>query len=196
MNNIENFSKNRKIAVLISGRGSNLFSLIKSSLNNKFNGSIALVISDKISAKGINYAKKYNITSHIIDSDDNENNLKFYEKLLDTIKSHNIDIICLAGFMKILPENFIQNFHGPIINIHPSLLPKYKGLNTHQRAIDNGDSHAGCTVHHVTKDLDAGEIILQKSIKINYSDTAESLSTKVLELENQTYSEALKKIIN
>ena len=196
MNNIENLSKNKKIAVLISGRGSNLLSLIKNSLNNKFNGSIELVISDKISAKGIIYAKKYNIKSHIIDANHNKNKLKFYEKLLDTIKFHNIDIICLAGFMKILPDNFIQSFHGPIINIHPSLLPKYKGINTHQRAIDNGDSHAGCTVHHVTKDLDAGEIIIQKSIKIEVNETVESLSSKVLELEHQAYSEALIKIIN
>ena len=121
---------------------------------------------------------------------------KFYDELLNTVNSYNIDIICLAGFMEILPDSFIQRFSGLIINIHPSLLPKYKGLNTHQKAIDNKDTYAGCTVHHVTKELDSGEIILQESIKIKKNDTAVSLSLRVLELEHLIYSKALKKIID
>ena len=192
----EHLNKDKKIAVLISGRGSNLHALIKSSLNNVFKGSINLIISNNKIAKGIIYAKDYNIKHHIIDSNNHEKKSKFYDELLNTVNSYNIDIICLAGFMEILPDSFIQRFSGLIINIHPSLLPKYKGLNTHQKAIDNKDTYAGCTVHHVTKELDSGEIILQESIKIKKNDTAVSLSLRVLELEHLIYSKALKKIID
>ena len=192
----EHLNRNKKIAVLISGRGSNLHALIKGSLNNDFKGSINLIISNNKIAKGIIYAKEYDIKYHVIESNSHEKKTKFYDELLNTVNYYNIDIICLAGFMNILPDSFIQSFSGLILNIHPSLLPKYKGLNTHQRAIDNEDTYAGCTVHHVTNELDSGEIILQKSIKIENDDTAESLSLRVLELEHLIYSKALKKIID
>ena len=196
MNYIKHLTNNKKIAVLISGRGSNLHALIKRSLNKEFNGTIGLVISDKRSAPGIDYAKKYNIHYQVIEPDNFLSEFKFYEKLLNIVKSHDIDIICLAGFMKILSKEFIHGFNQPIINIHPSLLPKYQGLDTHRRVIDNKETFTGCTVHYVIEELDAGEIILQKSLKIKNNDTAESLSLRVLNLEHSTYSEALKKIID
>ena len=117
-------------------------------------------------------------------------------KILNLLKKENINFICLAGFMKILSKNFIKNFNGKIINIHPSLLPKYKGLNTHTQAIQNKDKIAGCTVHFVTAKLDSGKIILQKEVKISKKDTSTSLAKKVLRQEHKLYPAAIKKIFN
>ena len=155
----------RKIrtAVFISGVGSNLKSLIKFSKTNKSPISIKFVISSNDKAKGLNYAKINKIKKKIL----NFKNRNLSErKLLSILKINNIEMICLAGFMKILSKNFIKNFKGKILNIHPSLLPKFKGLNTHLRAIKNKEKYSGCTVHYVNSKLDSGKIILQKKIKI------------------------------
>ena len=178
-------------AVFISGAGSNLKNLIKFSFkkNSKFN--INLIISNNSKAKGLGYAKKFKLKKKVIRHKDN----KIAEnQILLLLKKEKIKLICLAGFMQILSHNFIKKFSGKIINIHPSLLPKYKGLNTHQRSIDNKDKYSGCTVHFVNSKLDSGKIILQKKIKIQKKDNFRSLAKKVLKQEHLLYPKALIKI--
>ena len=186
-----NSSLKKKIAVFISGRGSNLNSLIKHSKLKKSKYKIKLVISNKVHAKGLDYARRNKIKNYIIE----KKLISFEKDALKLISKFKIDIICLAGFMRILTPNFIKKTKIPIINIHPSLLPKLKGLNTHERAIAAKHDYSGCTVHYVNEKLDSGEIILQKKIKILKSDTVEILSKKILKLEYKAYSEALSKII-
>lgn len=186
----------KQCAVFISGRGSNLESLIKESKKKKFPVEIKLIVSDNPRAKGLEFSKIYNIESFPLDFSIYENKKKFEEKILQTLIDKNIEIVCLAGFMKILSPYFINSFNGLILNIHPSLLPKYRGLNTHQRALDNNDVIAGCTVHFVNEEIDSGKIILQKTLKINENETVESLQMRVLKLEHQAYPEAIKKVLN
>jgi phosphoribosylglycinamide formyltransferase-1 len=181
------------IAVFISGKGTNFKSLNQYSLKKQSKFKIKLVVSDSFIAKGLEYAKKFKIKKKII----NYKNLTNSETLiLNDLNKENINIICLAGFMRILTANFIKKFKGKIINIHPSLLPKYKGLNTHQRALDNKDKYSGCTVHFVNSKLDAGKIILQKKVKIYKNDTSEKLSKRILKQEHLLYPKALEKIIS
>ena len=173
--------KKLNIAVFISGTGSNFKNLIKHSLKKNSKFKIILVISSKSNALGLNYAKRYKIKKKIIsylNIRDAERNILF------TLNKNKIDLICLAGFMKILTNNFIKNFKGKIINIHPSLLPKYRGLNTHQRVIDNKEKFSGCTVHYVNSRLDSGKIILQKKVKVFKNDTKIKLSKRVLKQEH------------
>jgi formyltetrahydrofolate-dependent phosphoribosylglycinamide formyltransferase len=181
------------IAIFISGTGSNLKNLIRFSRkkNSKFN--INLIVSNNSKAKGLILAEKYKITKKIF----NYKNLSFSEiKILDELKKYKIDLICLAGFMKILRKNFIVKFQGKIINIHPSLLPKYKGLNTHQRAINNNEKFAGCTVHYVNSKLDSGKIIIQKKVKILKNDDSKKLAKRVLKQEHVLYPKAIKKVLS
>lgn len=186
----------KNCAVFISGRGSNLETLIKESKNENFPIQIELIISDNINAKGLEFSEIYNIDSYSIDYSSFKNKSEFEQKLLKELKNKNIELICLAGFMRILSSDFIKSFTGPILNIHPSLLPKYKGLNTHQKALDNNDKIAGCTVHFVSEELDSGEIILQKSLDIDENETTETLMNRVLKLEHQAYPEAIKQIFS
>jgi len=182
-----------KTAVFISGTGSNFKNLIKFSKIKKAPISISLVISNDHKAKGLKYADQFNINKKIF----NFNNVKSTEKkILTLLKKKQINFICLAGFMKILSKTFIKKFDGKIINIHPSLLPKYKGLNTHHRAITNKDKFAGCTVHYVTEKLDSGKIVMKKKIKITAKDNATSLAKKVLKQEYKLYPAAIMKIFN
>ena len=180
-------------AIFISGSGSNLNSIIKNSLKKNFPIKISLVISNNKNAYGINYAKNNKIKFKIINS---KKMINFENKTLIILKKNNIKLICLAGFMKILSKNFIKKFKGKIINIHPSLLPKYKGLNTHKKAIENNDKFAGCSVHFVTAKIDSGKIIMQKKVKIEKKDTITSLAKKVLKKEHLLYPAAIKKIYN
>ena len=185
--------KKTNIAVFISGTGTNLKNLIKHSLKKRSKFKIKLVVSNNLNAKGLEYAKKFKIKKKII----NYKKLINSEiRILNDLNKENINIICLAGFMKILTANFIKKFKGKIINIHPSLLPKYKGLNTHQRALDNKEKYSGCTVHFVNSRLDAGKIILQKKVKIFKNDTSEKLSKRILKQEHLLYPKALDKIIS
>jgi formyltetrahydrofolate-dependent phosphoribosylglycinamide formyltransferase len=180
-------------AVFISGRGSNLRSLIKYYKKKNSPILIKLIISNNPKAKGLIYAKRSKIKKYITNF---KNKNVSEKKLLKKLFKHKINLICLAGFMKILSRNFIKKFKGKIINIHPSLLPKYKGLNTHKKAIENNDKYAGCSVHFVTAKIDSGKTIMQKKVKIKKNETIISLSKKVLKKEHLLYPAAIKKIYN
>ena len=189
---MEKSSGKKNTAVLISGRGSNLRSLIKYSKTKKSLIRIVLVVSDNFNAKGLNYANKSKINNIVIKY---SNKRSFEDRLLRLLKRNNIDLICLAGFMKILSGSFIKKFYKPILNIHPSLLPKYKGLNTHNRAIKNKDKYSGATVHIVNKRLDSGKILLQKKVKILKSDSRKNLEKKILKIEHKIYPQAIIKLL-
>tara|TARA_B100001027_G_scaffold91133_1_gene62552 strand:+ start:1022 stop:1603 length:582 start_codon:yes stop_codon:yes gene_type:complete len=182
-----------KTAVFISGKGSNLKYLIKFAKTIKSPISIELIISNNLRAKGLKYAKIFKIKKKIF----NFENKKFTEnKLIFTLKKNEIKMICLAGFMKILSRSFIKRFKGKILNIHPSLLPKYKGLNTHKKALKNNEKYSGCTVHFVNSKLDSGKIILQKKVKILKNETEISLAKKILVEEHKLYPKAILKVFN
>ena len=185
--------KKIRTAVFISGKGSNLRNLIKFSKIKKTPISIDLIISNTRLAKGLRFADQFKIKKKVF----NFVNFKIPEKnILLLLKKEKIEFICLAGFMKILSKKFIEKFNGKIINIHPSLLPKYKGLDTHKRAINNKDKFAGCSVHYVTAKLDSGKLILQKKIKISANDNSNTLAKKVLKQEYKLYPAAIMKILN
>ena len=178
-------------AVFISGRGTNLKSLIKFSKKKNSPINIKLIISNTNKAKGLKYSKVYKIQKKVV----NFKNKNIAEKkLLSLLSKKKIRFICLAGFMKILSKKFIKKFSGKIVNIHPSLLPKYKGLNTHQKALKNNDKYSGCTVHYVTDKVDSGKIILQKKVKIKRKDSLNTLTKKVLLEEHKLYPRAISKV--
>ena len=179
-------------AVFISGTGSNLKSLIKFSKLKKSPITIGIVISNNPKSKGLKYAKINKIKKKVF----NLNSTLFEKKAINELKKNNINLICLAGFMKILSKSFIKNFNGKILNIPPSLLPKYKGLNTHVKAIKNKDKYSGCTVHLVNSKLDSGRIINQKKVRISKFDTPNTLAKKVLIQEHKIYPVAILKILS
>ena len=181
-----------KTAIFISGTGSNLKSLIKFSKLKKSPIIIKTIISNNSKAKGLQYSKIYKIKKKVFDF----KNALSEKKVINELKKDNIDLICLAGFMKILSKNFINNFKGKILNIHPSLLPKYKGLNTHEKAIKNNDKYSGCTVHFVNSKLDSGKIINQKKVRIYKFDTPKSLAKRILIQEHKLYPAAIMKMLN
>ena len=185
--------KKIKTAVFISGQGTNLNSLIKFSKNKNSPIVIVKIISDNIKSYGLNYAQKYNIDKKIFNF---KNKTLAEKKVLKLLQINKISLICLAGFMKILSKKFIKSFKGKVINIHPSLLPKYKGLNTHERVIKNNEKYSGCTVHYVSEKLDSGKIIMQKKVKIFKNDTVYSLKKRILKSEHLLYPAAIKKIYN
>ena len=186
-------TKKINCAVFISGTGSNLKSLIQFSKKKNSLISIVLIISDNPKAKGLKFGKIFNISNKVFNY---KNKTIAEKKIISEIKNKKIKLICLAGFMKILSRNFIKSFKGKILNIHPSLLPKYKGLNTHKRAISNNEKYSGCTVHFVNSRLDSGKIILQKKVKISKLDTAKSLSKKILIQEHKLYPKAIRKVFS
>ena len=185
-------SKKIRTAIFISGAGSNLKNLIKYSKSNQLPIEITYVVSNNKYAKGLDISKRKNIESNFFHFDSK----KIENQILTKLEKKQIDLICLAGFMKILSKNFIKKFKGKILNIHPSLLPKYKGLNTHARVIANKERISGCTVHLVNSKLDSGKIILQKKVKINKTDTVETLRKKILKQEHILYPKAIKKLIS
>ena len=185
-------SKVIRTAVFISGTGSNLKSLIKFSKLKISPISINLIVSNKSESKGLKYANIFKIKKKIFTF----NNKTDEKKILVELKKNKIDLICLAGFMKILSKTFIKNFKGRILNIHPSLLPKFKGLNTHERAINKKEKYSGCTVHFVNSKLDSGKIILQKKVKIKKSDTPKTLAKRILSQEHRLYPKAILKVFN
>ena len=185
--------KRIRTAVFISGTGSNLKSLIKFSKLKKSPLSINIIISNNPRAKGLVYGRIYKIKKKIFNF--KKKNLA-EKKILEELDKNKISLICLAGFMKILSKNFIKRFEGKILNIHPSLLPKFKGLNTHERAIINKEKYSGCTVHYVNSKLDSGKIIIQKRVKIKKNETPKTLAKKILLQEHKLYPAAILKIFN
>ena len=178
-------------AVFISGTGSNFKNLIEFSKTKKSKIDIKIVISNNSKAKGLNFAKRFKIQKKII----NYSNInKAENQILKYLNKNKIHLICLAGFMKVLTSKFIKKFKGKILNIHPSLLPNYKGLNTHQRVLENNEKYSGCTVHYVNTKLDGGKIILQKKIKVYKNDTPKSLAKRILKQEHILYKKAINKV--
>jgi len=186
-------NKKTKTAVFISGTGSNLKNLIKFTKFKKSHIKIYLVISNNKYAKGLKHASQNKIEIKIFSFSSIDVGEK---KSLKILLKKKIRLICLAGFVKVLSKNFIKKFSGKIINIHPSLLPKFKGLNTHKRALKNKENFSGCTVHYVNSKLDSGKIILQKKVKIKTNDTVYSLQKKILKEEHKIYPKAINKILN
>ena len=185
--------KKIKTAVFISGNGSNLYNLIKFSKLKTSPIIIDLIISNDSKSKGLRFAKVFKIKKYICNF---KNKSLAERKILKILKKNKINLICLAGFMKILSKNFIKKFKGKILNIHPSLLPKYKGLNTHEKAIKNKDKYSGCTVHFVNTRLDSGKIINQKKVRINKFDPPKTLAKKILIQEHKLYPAAIMKLIS
>jgi formyltetrahydrofolate-dependent phosphoribosylglycinamide formyltransferase len=185
--------KKIKTAVFISGAGSNLKSLIKFSRLKKSPISINLIISNNPKSKGLSFAQIFKIKKKTYNF---KRKIYAEKKILFDLRKNKIVLVCLAGFMKVLSKNFIKNFDGKILNIHPSLLPKFKGLNTHERAINNKEKYSGCTVHFVNSKLDSGKIILQNKVKISKNETPKTLSKKILIQEHKLYPKAILKVFN
>ena len=186
-------NKKIKAVIFISGTGSNLKNLIQFSKRKNSPLWIKLIISNNLESKGLKYAKIFKIEKKIFKF---KNKNLDEKKILKILKFEKINLICLAGFMKVLSKSFIKKFKGKILNIHPSLLPKYKGLNTHKRVLLNKEKFTGCTVHFVSTRLDSGKIIMQKKIKIKKDDTPKKLAKKVLIEEHKLYPKAISKIFN
>ncbi len=185
-------NRKKRVAVLISGNGSNLQALIDAARETNYPAEIKLVIADQENAYGLTRAANAGIEGIAIKRDDFSTRSGFEEEINKRLLEKEIEIICLAGFMRVLSAEFVEKWRGRMINIHPSLLPKYKGLNTHQRALEAGEKEAGCSVHFVETEIDSGAIIMQKSVPILPEDTAESLAARVLSAEHQIYPQALK----
>lgn len=181
-----------RVVVLISGSGSNLQALIDAIEEGRVPAKICAVISNKDNVKGLDRAAQHNIPAFVINHKAFPSRESFDERLQEIIDSQGADLVVLAGFMRILTPAFTEHYKGRMLNIHPSLLPKYQGLNTHQRAIDAGDKEAGVTVHFVTAELDGGPPVIQARVPIEENDTAETLAARVLVQEHLIYPEAVK----
>jgi len=184
-----------KLVVLLSGEGSNLQVIIDQIDNGNIKAEISAVISNRADANGLKRAKKAGIDTITLEHTHFSNRASFDQSLAQIISSYNPDLIVLAGFMRILSDDFVEQFQGKLINIHPSLLPKYKGLHTHKRALENGDKEHGATVHFVIPELDAGSTIIQGIVAIKSDDTEESLAQRVHQVEHIIYPKAIKSLI-
>ncbi len=180
-------STSNNIVVLISGSGSNLQAIIDACESGFIPGQISAVISNQADAFGLTRAQRHGIASVCLDHNDYQERALYDQALIDTIDQYQPDAVILAGFMRILTKDFVQHYQGKLLNIHPSLLPKYPGLHTHQRAIDNQDQEHGTSVHFVTEELDGGPVILQAKVPVYPEDTAELLAERVLHQEHKIY---------
>ncbi|KXZ71421.1 Phosphoribosylglycinamide formyltransferase [Acinetobacter venetianus] len=185
-----------KIAVLVSGNGSNLQALIDAQQGKQLSGQIIGVLSNKADAYALQRAENANIATAVISHKDFPNRESFDEAMHQQLLNWQIDLVILAGFMRILTPNFVSKWQGKMLNIHPSLLPFYKGVNTHQRVLNTGDRLHGCTVHFVTAELDAGQSIAQSVIEVGLNDTAESLAHRIHKLEHFIYPQVAQWICN
>ncbi len=185
-----------KIAVLVSGNGSNLQALIDAQQGKQLSGQIIGVLSNKADAYALQRAENANIATAVISHKDFPNRESFDEAMHQQLLNWQIDLVILAGFMRILTPNFVSKWQGKMLNIHPSLLPFYKGVNTHQRVLNTGDRLHGCTVHFVTAELDAGQSIAQSVIEVRLNDTAESLAHRIHKLEHFIYPQVAQWICN
>ena len=181
-----------RTAILISGRGTNMVALAEAATAKDYPAEIVTVLSNRPDAAGILKAESLGIKATCIDHTDFKTRISFEQALHQYLKDQDVKLICCAGFMRVLTGWFVSRWDGRLLNIHPSLLPKYKGLHTHQRALDNGDIEHGCTVHFVTEELDSGAIIAQERMKILSNDTADTLARRLLIIENKLYPEALR----
>lgn len=180
-----------RVAVLISGRGSNMQSLVHAAAAPDYPAEIALVLANKPLAKGLEFASQANIPTAIVDHTAYATREDFERALDEALHSHGIELVALAGFMRVLTPWFVDRWAGKLINIHPALLPKFKGLDTHQRALDAGETEHGCTVHWVSAGVDEGAIIAQAAVPVLPDDTADTLAARVLQAEHALYPRAL-----
>lgn len=185
-------SKRMRMTVLISGNGSNFQAILDSVKGGYINAEITAVVSNQAQAYGLQRAAEANITTHVVEAIALEQREAYDQRLLEVLNTEQPDLVVLAGFMRILTASLLQNFEGKMLNIHPSLLPKYRGLRTHQRAIDAGDADHGCSIHFVTPELDGGPVILQSKVPIFRDDNAASLAERVRTQELQTYPLAIR----
>jgi phosphoribosylglycinamide formyltransferase 1 len=181
----------KNIAIFISGTGSNMAKLIEACMNEKYPAKIVCVISDKENAKGLDIAKNFNIPTYYLNPSDYQNKHDYENAIHEKLLTHHVDFICLAGFMRLLSSYLCDLWHNKMINIHPSLLPAFKGLDTHQRAINAGVKFAGCTIHYVSSKMDSGKIIAQAVTPVYSDDTADSLGKRILTLEHKLYPSVL-----
>src|SRR3984885_12969342 len=185
----------KRVAVLISGRGSNMAALIEAAKTNDYPAEIALVVSNRADAAGLGHAREQGIATALIDLREFGENRKAFERALDEIlRDNRIEIVCLAGFMRVLTPWFVARWSGRLLNIHPSLLPDFKGLDTHRRAIAAGAKHHGATVHFVVAGVDAGPAVVQEAIDVRDDDTEAALAERVLEIEHRLYPRALREV--
>ena len=185
-----------KIGILISGRGSNMAAIIDAVQNGSIpNSEVVVVISDKAEAAGLEKAKARGIETIVVERDGRKR-AEHDAEIIDELKNRGVELVCLAGYMRLLSRDFVHAFPNKIVNIHPSLLPNFRGLEAQKQAIDAGANVSGCTVHFVDEELDHGDIILQKEVEIKSGDTAETLAARILEHEHALYVEAIKKIVN
>ena len=181
-----------RTAILISGRGSNMQAIVNAQKSKDFPASVELIISNCADAKGLEFAKEKGIPSFVVPHGNFKTKADFEQALLQILGQYEIGLVCLAGFMRLLSTHFITAYEGRIINIHPSLLPLYKGLDTHKRAIDAGDAYTGCSVHYVVPEMDAGAVILQDKVAIRKGDTPDTLAEKTLKKEHIVYPQAIR----
>lgn len=185
-----------KIGILISGRGSNMTAIAEAVKNGAIPDSeVAVVISDKTSAQGLIKAKERGIETIVI-TKNGRSREEHDAEIVAELKKREVELVCLAGYMRLLSKEFVRAFSGKIVNVHPSLLPAFKGLDAQKQAVEYGAKISGCTVHFVDEDLDHGAIILQKAVEVANKDTAESLAAKILEHEHALYVEAIKLIVS
>jgi phosphoribosylglycinamide formyltransferase-1 len=182
----------KRVAILISGRGSNMRALIEAARDKDYPAEIVLVIANVADAGGLEFARKHGIETQVIEHGKFPSREIFDNAMQVALKAANADIVALAGFMRLLSPRFVESWRGRMINIHPSLLPAYKGLHTHRRAIAAGEPFAGCTVHFVTPELDDGPAILQAKVPVLAGDTEDTLASRVLEQEHRIYPQALR----
>jgi phosphoribosylglycinamide formyltransferase-1 len=187
---------NRKLGVLISGRGSNLKAIIDAINDQRLDASIAIVISNRADAPGLDHALTAGIETLVLSHKAYVSREDYDRALVGELNKRGVAVVCLAGFMRLLSPVFVDAFPDRILNIHPSLLPKYPGLHPQQQALDDAAAESGATVHLVNKDLDAGPIVLQQSIPVLTGDTADSLAARILEVEHQLYPQAIAQVLN
>jgi phosphoribosylglycinamide formyltransferase-1 len=182
----------KRVGILISGRGSNMRALIEAAKEKDYPAEIVLVLSNVADAGGLDFARQNGIQTQVIEHAKFPSREIFDNAMDVALNAANVEIVALAGFMRLLSPRFVENWRGRMINIHPSLLPAYKGLHTHKRAIEAGEKFAGCTVHFVTPELDDGPTILQAKVQVLPGDTEDTLAARVLEQEHKIYPEALR----
>jgi phosphoribosylglycinamide formyltransferase-1 len=186
---------NRTLGVLISGRGSNLKAIVDAISTGRLDASIAVVISNRADAPGLDHARAAGIETLVLDHKTYRSREQYDRVVVDELKKRNVALVCLAGFMRLLSPVFVDAFPNRILNIHPSLLPKYPGLHPQQQALDDGARESGATVHFVNKDLDAGPIVLQASVPVLETDTADTLAARILAIEHDLYPRAIDKVL-